>query len=254
MKVAIIGCGPAGLFAAEACRQEGVSYTIFGERKQSQIAGAQYLHREIPELAEIQRGEIDYVKVGTRDGYANKVYGNLNMEVSWDTFDEGTKPYWSLNDAYRLAWIRHEERINGQMVDGVGIRSLVAEYGLVVNTAPKASMCLNRMHRFNAQTVYLKPEQRHQHGPNTIVYNGQPPVDWYRWSFIDGFSCYEFSRQPSFRRKQIIEIKKPTLHFCDCHEEYALKYLEVGRFGRWAKKALTHEAYYMTLDRFYEMQ
>jgi len=250
VSVAIIGCGPAGMFAAEACRQQGITPRILAPRKSmSTIGGAQYLHKEIPGLTGKADGLIHYRKLGTRDGYANKVYGNLKMQVSWDTFDEGARPFWSLQSAYALAWLRSSETIREISVIPGHLRALINSYDLVINTAPKKMLCLQPdRHTFTSQRVYLTvPEKRVDlRAENQIVYNGQPRVRWYRWSFINGLGSYEFSFDPGYTKKQVIEIHKPLNNFCDCHESD--KYLEVGRYGRWQKGALTHEAYFLTME------
>jgi hypothetical protein len=253
VRVAILGCGPAGLFAAEACRQEGLKYSIYAPKNMSQIAGAQYLHKPIPELSSAEpEGLIDYLKIGTRDGYALKVYGHIGMEVSWDTFEPGKKPYWSLSDAYAQAWKIHEDKIRNTKVSPKHIRSMKRDYDLIINTAPKRFLCLKPQdHSFNDQKVFLSVPEERMMGNNKIVYNGQREVSWYRWSFIQGFSCYEFSDRPTWKKKEVLEIHKPLHTTCTCHK--GDKYLEVGRYGRWEKRALTHEAYYMTMERLDEM-
>jgi hypothetical protein len=254
MNVAIIGCGPAGMFAAEACSQQGVPFSIYAPKGVSSISGAQYLHEAIPWLTGDQDGYITFKKIGTRDGYALKVYGHLGMDVSWDTFTDGPKPYWSLQSAYLTAWMRYEEHIKSIKVKPTDIRKLKKDYSLVINTAPKIFLCKHPDdHKFTSQTVFLTlPEERHLQNGNQIIYNGQREVPWYRWSFIHGLSCYEFSHDPKYKKKETIEIRKPLINFCDCHEGDG--YLEVGRYGRWRKGALTHEAYFKTMDKIDALQ
>lgn len=251
VKVAIIGCGPAGLFAAHACAQSGLEFDILAPKKMSPLGGAQYLHQEIPALSESKPSSVSFRKIGTRDGYALKVYGNMAMEVSWDKFDEGTVPCWSLQNAYIRGWIRYSDNILGTTVAPEDIKKLKKKYDLLINTAPKRMLCLHPDedgHDFTWQQVFITQPEMRQGGAvaNQIVYNGQREVDWYRWSMIQGASCYEYSHKPAFKKKEFHEVRKPLRNFCDCHASDA--YLEVGRYGRWAKGALTHEAYYNTME------
>jgi hypothetical protein len=75
MRLAIVGCGPAGMLAAHACFLEGVEFEVFSNVDQpSLIGGAQYLHEFIPGI-EIRPGKVDYKFVGDRQGYHIKAHG-----------------------------------------------------------------------------------------------------------------------------------------------------------------------------------
>jgi hypothetical protein len=128
------------------------------------------------------------------------------------------------------------------------IKALCNSYDLVVSTAPKNKLCLQPdRHQFNSQTVWVAVSDRNLSShENQIVYNGQRDVPWYRWSLISGLSSYEFPHEQTYKQKEVREVHKPLLHFCDCHQYE--NYLEVGRYGRWKKGALTHEAYDLTMD------
>src|SRR5215470_19138644 len=100
MKVAVLGCGPAGLMAAYACTVEGLTPHIYSKPNKSIIIGAQYLHLPIPNITLPEpEVEIKYVKVGTPEGYARKVYGNEAAPTSWDRFSEGLHKGWGLREA-----------------------------------------------------------------------------------------------------------------------------------------------------------
>ncbi|HEY7420289.1 MAG TPA: hypothetical protein VH593_34240, partial [Ktedonobacteraceae bacterium] len=84
IRAVVLGCGPAGLLAAHACSLNGADVRIFSLKRPSYISGAQYLHQAIPGLSGAPDGDIMITKVGTREGYAKKVYGNANKATSWE--------------------------------------------------------------------------------------------------------------------------------------------------------------------------
>jgi hypothetical protein len=252
MRVCVIGCGPAGLFAAEACRVLGAEYRILSPKPEpSIITGAQYLHRPIPSLTSPDPdGMIRFEKMGSRDGYAMKVYGNMAMPVSWDTFDEGVYPYWSLREVYARAWTLHDAVIFDQAVQPEDIAGLQTQYDLIINTAPLKALCLQG-HDFTSQSVFITaPQELYGKRENKIVYNGLRAVGWYRWSLINGISCYEFPKSPNSQQIKTHEIKKPLANFCDCHP----RMLRVGRYGEWKKGKLTHHAYEEAYNAVQQMQ
>jgi len=51
-RIFILGCGPAGLFAAQAAAEMGCSAVIISKLRRSEMYGAQYLHSEIPGLTD----------------------------------------------------------------------------------------------------------------------------------------------------------------------------------------------------------
>jgi hypothetical protein len=54
-RVLILGCGPAGLFAAQAAKNAGADYRILSKRRKSEMFGAQFLQSPIA-------GIIDYAE------------------------------------------------------------------------------------------------------------------------------------------------------------------------------------------------
>jgi hypothetical protein len=248
MKIAILGCGPAGLLAVEGAHQTGHEVHIYAEKKPSIIGGAQYLHSSIPGLTNGPEAYVNFIKLGSRDFYAHKVYGNMAMEVSWDTFDPGKKPMWSLRKAYDALWQRYEKYVIDAKVDPSEVAFLMGEYDLVVNTIPLKALCyMNNEHTFTSQVVWLRMSAPDSEAPeNTIIYSGEQSIPWYRWSSLDGVSTYEYSFDPG----QIASMKvtKPLFNDCDCHPGM----LRVGRYGRWQKGELSHHAYERTQEAIRE--
>lgn len=244
MKVAVLGCGPAGLIAAEAVRHHAKRSTkieIFSNKVKSVMPGAQYLHAPIPEVSPEQPiGALRYVKLGSKHGYAAKVYGDAGAPVSWDLYDEGTVMAWSIHETYDRLWERWEDRIEDVgNLNGCSdtLRYIADRYDLVLSTIP-ASLWCDRIghHQFDMQSVWIADGAQSGTGENTIIYNGDPKVPWYRSSNIFGHASTEYS-VPVVGGK---EGRKPLKTDCTCPPPNVTR---TGRFGKWDKRALVHVSY-----------
>lgn len=240
--IAIFGCGPAGLLAAHACAEFGVDFNIYSIKRKSPISGAQYIHMAIPGIHSPQEpdGHVIFSKVGTKGGYAKKVYGNMDAECSWDKFQEGLQPAWSMEKTYDALWDMYAEKIEHISITPSFVQQMTAVEDLVVNTIPMYMLCMRKEHHFAHTTVWIKTGSLGFAGlgPNTIIYNGLAQDDWYRASNLWGHESVEYgSRHP-----QAIHGHKPLGNNCNCHPDM----LRVGRFGKWQKGVLAHEAYFDT--------
>jgi hypothetical protein len=249
MKVAVLGCGPAGLMAAHAAVLNGDEVTIISKKQKSHIHGAQYGHKAVPELNDHRRPDarIRYVKIGERKVYASKVYGDPDAPCSWDHFEEGLHKGWSLHDTYERLWARYSRLVR----DTKGVTPYLYDmtirphYDLVISSIPAYSLCHRKdEHRFDRVHVSFKQgdpvEIMQSFDENIIVYSGQPLDGWYRASRIFGHSWREFG---GVRDDADFQGVKPIGTNCDCYPEIR----RVGRFGRWQKGALTTDAFYYTL-------
>lgn len=233
---AVLGCGPAGLLAAEALQRNSFNVNIYSLMKKSQISGAQYLHCAIPEITNVDPDfHLKFVKLGTRDGYAQKVYGNPEAECSWDEFEGSTVGAWSMQTAYETLWRRWESRIHGVDVDTRLVRELVRGHGLVVSTIPVKVLCSDHYHKFPSQKVWIADHAQPGTPPNSIVYNGRMGDWWYRTSDIQGHASTEASVPLMGARIGY----KPLDTDCGCMPEV----LRAGRFGRWQKGVLVHHVW-----------
>lgn len=252
MRVIVLGCGPAGLLAAAAVQQAGYTPIIISNKVPSPIGGAQYLHRAIPGVTNIgSDGVIDFVKVGTARGYATKVYGRAKLVTSWDSFDEGPHECWNLRAAYNRLWDMYGYRIVDMKITPVRLARLLdsPDYAAVMSTLPLQALCMNTTHRFESKDVYISSESHDldaQEGyyrwsnrlvGNSIVWNGEPGVDWYRQSHIFGFPGTEFPIHPHDRK--VVKVTKPLSTTCSCWPDL----VRLGRYGLWTKGVLAHQAY-----------
>lgn len=85
---------------------------------------------------------------------------------------------------------------------------------------------------------------------NTVLCNGS--VDgpsWYRASNVYGYKTVEWPgsiKKPPY--PGIARVKKPLTTNCDCEKFLEARTIKVGRYGRWQKGVLSHEAFQDTLD------
>lgn len=236
MRVAILGCGPAGLFAAHAAVYMGHEPFIYSVKQKSSIPGAVYLHHQIPEVTgKDPDGVVTFRREGTRDGYAVKVYGNAAAPVSWDTFPSGRYSAWSMMAAYDQLWDLYGSSVIDGRLDADLLDGLEQSYPLVISSIPARALCENTYHFFNGQQVWITNEPVEGCRDNEIIYNGYEPVPWYRTSRIFGYGATEY---PSAVTGAFTGAK-PTGTNCDCHP--GIK--RVGRFGQWRKGVLVHHAY-----------
>jgi len=263
----VMGCGPAGLFAAHALAQAGWDFDIMSIRRRSEIYGAQYLHAPIPGLPEI-KGEIAYdFTGGSVEDYIMKVYGKLPPfgELRWaqSTLSEDPRPAWDLRAAYLAAWNLYADRITHADISpgwlGGGLRGLgeghdLQSYAVFISSIPAPSLCGNPRHEFRSQNVWAVGDapERGVFCPVTvpdgsIVYNASRDTGWYRASNIFKYRTVEWpeNRRPPI--EGVAEVSKPLNTSCNCWLEHP-RFLRVGRYGAWDKTQHVHHAYQRTLE------
>jgi hypothetical protein len=229
--------------AAHACAQEGHEFHIYSTKRKSPIHGAQYLHLPIPGINEETSpdGMVVYDKIGNRDTYAKKVYGRSDVTVSWDFFDIGMRPAWSMQRAYDWLWDRYAEKVEHLVLGPSDISRMLPLYDLCISAIPAPAVCMNRAHSFHHTSIYITEGLPDGELPmNTIVYNGREDDDWYRACNLFGYKFTEFG----YKQRHAIRGKKPISTDCNCHGS---KLLRVGRWGRWERGTLAHDGYVRTM-------
>jgi hypothetical protein len=242
MNVLILGCGPAGLLAAHACALGNHEFHVYSTKRKSPIHGAQYIHTPIPGIhsPESPDGLVVYDKVGDRDTYAKKVYGRADVPVSWDKFDIGYKPAWSMQRTYDWLWEHYSSQVEHLVLSPSDITRMLPLYDLCISAIPAPAVCMNRAHSFHQTTIYILESSPNGALPmNTIVYNGRPEDDWYRACNLFGYMFTEYGH----RVRMAVRGRKPIYTDCDCHGP---KLVRVGRFGRWERGVLAHDGFERT--------
>lgn len=245
MRVTVLGAGPAGLIAAHSAVLLGCEVRILSKKEKSFIGGAQYLHEPIPGISKLYPdGEIKIEMWGDAEGYALKVYGDRKAKTSWTNYNHGEhRPAWNLRQTYDLLWSQYEHLITNIMVTPDLLREQVAKStDFIVSSIPAKGICerVSFGHHFHKQKVLISQETAAEEN-NLIIWNGDADLPWYRWSRIFGVNGgYEYPLGAIVQGATV--ISKPLLTNCNCYPGM----LRVGRYGRWHKEALTHEAFSMT--------
>ena len=255
MKIAVLGCGPAGLFAVHAASTAGHDVVCFSRPRKSFMRGAQYLHRPIPGLS-VDPFKIEYSLEGTIEGYRTKVYGDMSdINVSPETL-VGVSDAWDIREAYDAAWERYGSGVyNFQIADTSdrAISDIVTSSDLVISTVPARILCQNPTHEFIVQKVWStdfvrsRGDFQNDQGEdldNLVVCSGDPSDWWYRASRIQGWENTEYPHDRKPNTDRVWEIEKPILTDCSCHPDIR----RMGRYGAWKKGVLSDAAYYDTLE------
>lgn len=262
--VAVLGCGPAGLFAAQALSLHGIEPAIISKKKKSELYGAQYLHKPIPGLSsQLPTGSISTYRVGSPEVYAERVYGWGTTLTSWDRVVPLAEA-WDLRSTYDAAWDKFSDDIVDTAVSADDVGEFGAQFDLVISTIPLWSICAkSNKHFFKSQNILVRKilvrngitfdeapvEIVNDKDENWVVYNGTHQFSWYRASYIFGHSCFEARSEPAF---QINKLWEPGFKVvgtdCDCHPAV----IRAGRMGTWTRGVLTHHAFERTIEAISE--
>lgn len=253
MKVAVLGCGPAGLVATHAAVEAGADVRVFSKLRKSELFGAQYLHEPIPGFDPGPSQRINYALLGTIDDYRRKVYGpTYDGSVSPGSLAPGHLAY-DIRHTYDQLWAAYSSLITRAVVNPLWLSRAYGRFDVVLNTIPLPSLCDSRRHRFDGQSIWALGDapSRGQHVPRPygieegdVICNGLPDPPWYRASLIFGHATIEWSygganSSPDFAAV----VWKPIWNNCDCWPWVTM----LGRYGRWQKGVLVHHTYQETV-------
>jgi len=252
--VLILGCGPAGVFAAWAAERAGHNVQIVSKKRPSQMFGAQYLHKQIPDI-EVENRKVWYRLIGTEDGYRSRVYGSRLIQTSVGLY-QGPQEAWDIRKTYYKLYhyfadrIEHTPWIDGRTIDQA-IPALVRQYEYVFSTIPQNVLCVRQhAHLFHSQKIWAfgdAPELgrvwENTCSPEEVICNGitdPSALSWYRISNIFGHTTVEWPWDKYPQGVSVAEVSKPISTNCDCHKPI----IRLGRFGKWKKGVLSHEAFF----------
>jgi hypothetical protein len=261
-QVYVFGCGPAGLVTAQAAADLGFAVTVLSRRVKSPLWGCQYLHEPIPGVPAADPVKVLYTLEGSIDGYRTKVYGpDYQGAVSPEDL-ENTHWAYDLRATYNALWDMWEDRIvDVPVINGEHAQHFIPDLtctGTVFSTIPRHVMCRDRQHRFEVQQVWAMGDSDQQRIPirppqaNTIVCNGLHDVGWYRVSDVFDYGTIEWpwrnGKRPPFTG--VVPVDKPISTTCNCLPDVHY----VGRYGKWEKGYLVHEAYAETVSVLTNLQ
>jgi hypothetical protein len=255
--IAILGSGPAGLLAAHAIGLTGHPIAIVSKQEKSRIGGAQFLHMAIPELtAEAPDATVTFRVEGTEEMYRHKVYGSLPVPFTSieGLVDGHVQPAWHMQAAYDRLWQEFGDSLNEDRVTPEWLDENMGNFAAIVSTIPRTAICRSLSgdapvnHEFYSQKVRIANECMRPSLPeNTVLYNGTRDVSWYRTSQLFGHGGTEWGNglNPIL---ETVEVSKPVRCTCDCYPEV----IKVGRFGKWKKGTLIHDAFTSSLKELNE--
>jgi hypothetical protein len=257
--VLVLGCGPAGLMAAQAARDAGAEVLVLSIRRKSQLYGCQYLHAPLGRYTPSEPVKVTYLLQGTASGYREKVYGaGFAGPVSPEVLGDEHLA-WNLREAYDVlyhewwAYIVDMPFRDGKTV-GVVLDTLRKSNPevTVVSTIPATVLCYNEQHSFRSQPIWAMGDSPQQKVPvpvvklantdNAVICNGDMDTGWYRASHVWGYGTVEWPYRHERRKPPLTGValvQKPISTDCDCHPGV----VRAGRYGKWQKGVLTHHAY-----------
>lgn len=244
--VAIVGSGPAGAIAAWACHLQGVTaHVISNTATPSALPGAQYLHRPfvLPGNVKVDPVTITYAKMGKREDYAMKIYGDHfdPGQTSWDLFPAGRIYGWPLRKIYEMLYGAMALTI--EEVDRDVMGELLRTYDVVFNSAPAALFTIRDSTPVEVKTerVWIRTMRAdyQEPGHGLIVYEGSLSVPHYRYSFLEGKEAWEYPESwgggsGATLVSKPLSINKPPMD---------PRIIPVGRYGKWQKGVLVDSVF-----------
>jgi hypothetical protein len=249
-RAAVLGCGPAGLFAAHALIEKGYDVRIFSKKRRSEMFGAQYLHRPIPGLKTSEEVSIDVRLLGTWEGSTRKVYGQGAVpKMTWNEYRAERTSAWDIRVSYYDAWDRYQGLIEDTIIQDLGIWAAwhKRDYGKIVSSLPLNGLCDKQFHQFRTQSIWMVGDAPERGvfcpipcPPFTVINNGVSDVGWYRVSNMFGYTTAEWplDRRPPL--ENLVPVENPLDTTCDCFPGV----IRVGRYGAWTRGVLSDAAYY----------
>ena len=251
IKVAVLGCGPAGLMAAWGAQSvtPEAHVRVFSRFIKSDMFGAQYLHKPIPGVPVSESITVRYTLDGTAEGYRDKVYGRMPFigDVSVEALEPDHEA-WDIRETYDWLWDVWREEIADVQIDPEGVERILDMADIVINTIPAPALCWQG-HSFRAQEIWaagsaptLGISIPYYCPPDTVICNGNETPTWYRISNIFDHKTVEWSLHSMPNRPPVGKpslVPKPIDHNCTCWP----RLLSAGRYGMWKKGILSHEAY-----------
>lgn len=248
-RVAILGCGPAGLLAAHAARQNGCDFRIFSKKRPSHLFGAQYLHAPITGVT-THPEVVRYALEGSPEEYRQKVYGDeWDGTISAEDL-EADHHAWDIRAAYRELWDMYnslifdtdfyggEQQVDN-MIKGAGVDLVISSVPRTVWKRPGDKFEQAKIWAIGdapdlGQFVPFSPTE-----DNMVLCNGMSDISWYRTSKVFGFSTVEYPWGKKPPIEGIQEVIKPLR----CSAKGGADFMHVGRYGKWEKGVLTTDAF-----------
>lgn len=258
MKVAVIGAGPSGLFAAWACIDYGYDVTVFDRDVRKVGVGTShgvfalwspcnlFLQQEVMVNIGIVGAQDDAEDAEIR--YKEKVYGQVDTPVSISKYGQTWKRLAFNHDE---AYTRISEMIGDRIREAVvttpqDLINCLDHYDFVISTIPASVLWPLEDWPYVSAKVYYSsapPDEAF------MIYNANSYIDWYRCSAMFGHFTMEYpyarahSNATVVVKKVIDAPKSPEVLIGPLQDRIYF----TGRYGGWCKEMLTEEVYYDVL-------
>ena len=243
MRVAVIGCGPAGLAAAHAAFGLGADVNIYAPKSRTPQYGPLLLQRPIPGInTDHPDGTIHQLVIGgTILDYRYKLYGDINIAINGDILQPQYHA-WNHRETYDKLWNLYSHYIVNKMVSPEELLRMCEVFDLVVSTANARRLCIHKdEHHFEAKPVAITPEASYPNQPdNTLIFNAGSDFGWVRSSMVFGVPVTEWPLADAPPDARV--ITKPISTTCSCFPLV----LRTGRFGKWRNETWVDTAYWDT--------
>jgi len=245
--VNILGCGPAGLLAAHAVAEHGLSFKIFSKKRKSFLYGAQFLAYEVPGL-NLEFRQTFFQQWGKASDYAIKVYG----QAYHGPLNPILTKAWDIRDAYRKLWDLYSDRIENVCIDPKWVVNNLPDAAFTFSTIPAPALCTTAVHTFGVRNIWVAGDapDRGQFvsiecPEDTVIVNAFPEPAWYKVSKVFGYKTVEWPDGPIAPDEPgVVHHGKPLFSNCTCWPNI----IRTGRFGRWNKGVLAHAGYFDVKD------
>lgn len=231
------------MMIALACEQAGVRFEILAPGIKSEISGAQYLHKDIPDVSDqFPSSEVRYIRRGTPDGYREKIYGKeYSGGTSWGSFPDVVQA-WPLIPIYEYLFRRYSSKIVARALDLESLLQISWDK-LTFSTAPLPQIC--PYGDYETESVWIC-NYGYDADVNEIIYDGTDEVDYYRTSNLFGHVSMEFPTRknpylPANYKARL--IKKPL-----STDVTIPGVILSGRYGRWEKGVLVDDSYFQARE------
>lgn len=245
VKVAVIGCGPAGLAAAHAAVGRKAEVVVFAPKSKTPQYGPLLIQRPIPGInTNHPDGTIHQIVIGgSITDYRYKLYGDINIGINGDIL-QPCYHAWKHRETYDKLWDMYESIIESWILSPSELGYLHQSFDFVVSTANASTLCRNRQnHVFSSKPVAVTPETSYPDQPdNTIIFNANPEAPWVRSSRVFGVPVTEWPVKNAPSRART--IWKPIATNCDCYPNV----LRTGRFGAYRNETWIDTAYWDTYN------
>lgn len=246
--VFVLGSGPAGLLCAQAAADSGKRVRVFSNSiDPSVIGGAQYIHSFLPGLARHDDARpVQYIRKGTPEGYAAKIYGPKIKpeETSWFKFGDNEMA-WPMQLIYEKLWDSWGLMVQMMNIDIDEVRDLkvraVKEEALIFSTIPRPVITpWANQYKWLKEEIIIKHDVAYCE-PYQIIYNGDPNDEWYRTSDLFGHMSTEYPGNVDVEGQR---ITKPL----STDAPFPADIVPMGRYGCWVKGILADSAYWATRE------